>query len=337
MSAQHRRVYIFSHPRSTSHLFYQILSTHPAIQATECNKCVSTYRFGVDRQMPSLRMEAWLEAFGLSHQEAAMQSGYQAFLDEMQREAADAEAKDKCFLAADHIHHITTSSFINTHLNLPGRETRPTPVIVDNMLDVTHASGTQVGNDAPSELNDSNPTLLPDRFLFSLTPIITIRHPARTTPSHLRAYQVLGLDTSGPDFPVVASFKLERMLFDAFKSRAEKEKAGSVIVIDGDKLVKDPQGQMKKVCELLGLDEAQIKYSWDKPTMGDGKKLASAFLTTVNGSNGVILNPKYDKPVVIEEEIKGWAQEWDESTAKVLEELVRSAMPDYEYLLQHSL
>ncbi|KAL0570271.1 hypothetical protein V5O48_011698, partial [Marasmius crinis-equi] len=333
MSAQNRRVYIFSHPRSTSHLFYQILSTHPTIQATECNKCSPTYRFGVDRQMPSLCREAWLEAFGLSHQEAAVQGSYQAFSDEMQREAADAEAKGKCFLAADHPYHITSSSFINAHLNMPGHETRPTPTIVDNALDVTPAGDTQVGNDAPSELNElkahPNPTLLPDRFLYSFTPIITIRHPARATPSYFRAYQVLGLDTSEPDFPIATSFKLERMLFDTFKTHAEKEKAGSVIVIDGDKLVRDPQGQMKKVCELLGLDKAQIRYSWDKPTMGDGKKSAGAFLTTVNGSNGVISDPKYDKPVVIEEEVKGWAQEWDESTAKVLEELVRSAMPDY--------
>ncbi|KAF9264319.1 hypothetical protein L218DRAFT_958399, partial [Marasmius fiardii PR-910] len=116
-----------------------------------------------------------------------------------------------------------------------------------------------------------NSTLFPDRFLFSFTPIITIRHPARVIPSFLRAFSHYGDDYSHPDFMVAGeSFRLERLIFDSFKSfekaRAVEEgrEPRTPIVVDGDKLVADPQGQMKKL------------------------KAGEAFLGSFNRSTGVI-------------------------------------------------
>ncbi|KAF9261051.1 hypothetical protein L218DRAFT_871189 [Marasmius fiardii PR-910] len=189
-----------------------------------------------------------------------------------------------------------------------------------------------------------NPTLLPDRFFFSFTPIITIRHPARVIPSYLRAFQRLGDDHSHPDFPIIAEcFRLERLVFDSFKSfeeaRAVKEgrNPSNPIVIDSDKLVRDPRGQMKKLCVLLGIDDTRLRYTWDPPRLEHKcTKLGQAFLDEFSRSTGFFSNPRV-KEVNLEDEVESWAKEWDEDTAKILEKKVVAQMEDYEYLLQFSL
>ncbi|KAF9261050.1 hypothetical protein L218DRAFT_871133 [Marasmius fiardii PR-910] len=217
-----------------------------------------------------------------------------------------------------------SSKEIHAHVHVPGRETKPVPVVVDQMLDVSDVSPI----DSMVERGIHNPTILPDRFLFSLTPITTIRHPARVIPSFLRAYNLYGDDHTHLDFVVVGeSFRLERLMFETFSS-LEKAQPRVPIVVDGDKVVADPQGQMEKLCARLGIDESQMKYN---TTAG------KAFLGSFNRSTGVVTDSVTAQPIDMEEEVKLWAKEWNEETARILERKVVGQMEDYEYLLNFSL
>ncbi|KAK1215704.1 hypothetical protein PQX77_021676 [Marasmius sp. AFHP31] len=261
MDQQHHRVYVFAHPRSTSHLFYQLLSGHPAFQATRPLTCLPTYRFGVDSQSHLKSSKAVCDALGLDDETVAKAS-WQNFVDNLQRGAEDAELKGKRFLTMDHPFQLMSSTLINSLVDVPGRKTWPTPSVVDSMLDIptnnnVSALKVEVAGDRGRDPKlYSNPTLIPDRFLFSFVPIFTIRHPAHATPSAYRAWQKMGVEISHPDFPVTKSYKWARLFFDTFKSYGEAEiGSGRVywaraatgpavpIVVDGERLVKDPRGQ----------------------------------------------------------------------------------------------
>ncbi|KAL0569869.1 hypothetical protein V5O48_012088 [Marasmius crinis-equi] len=339
MASQHRRVYVMAHTRSASHLFYQLLSKHPSFQATNPCNCSKAFYIGRDCQASVASAEMWQEGLGLKDEDAA-KVDWQSTLDSLQMKVRDAELKDKWFLTMDHPYHLMASSFISSRMNVPGRDTKPIPLIVDRELDLDSKTG---GSYLAADLTKyANPTLLPDRFFFSFTPIITIRHPTRAIPSYLRAYRRIGTEKSHPDLPVAASFLWERLVFDSFKSFEESRAAteGRVakppIVVDGEKLVKDPHGQMKKLCEALDLDEEHISYSWDRPGWATSK-LDQAFAGTFSGSTGVIPDAKFDRALDTREEMQRWVEEWDEATARMLEEMVNAAIPDYEYLVQYSL
>ncbi|KAF9259034.1 hypothetical protein L218DRAFT_702160 [Marasmius fiardii PR-910] len=74
-----------------------------------------------------------------------------------------------------------------------------------------------------------NPILPPDRFFFSLAPVITIRHPVQVHASLLRTLQYFGGDISHLDFPVHAeSFWLDRLVFDSFKNSVYEGRRSTV-------------------------------------------------------------------------------------------------------------
>ncbi|KAL0569958.1 hypothetical protein V5O48_012007 [Marasmius crinis-equi] len=356
MTSEHRRVYLLAQQRSCSHLAYQLLSSHPAFKATSPRSFAKAYQVGTDSQAPTtdhltaLRMrEHGLEA------EAAARISYQGTLDDMQMEIADAESKDKRFLTMDHPFYLMSSAFVNAHLGsaADGLEDKPAPLITDRQLDIPVGLRSVPSNLPPR--SESNPTLLPDRFFFSFTPILTIRHPAHAIPSNLRAAR--SVSSEFPEFATAigTSFRFPRLVFDSFKFRGG---GPSPIVMDGGRLVQDPQGQMKKLCKVLGLDESGIRYMWDETieTLGSREsKTAKAFLGTFHGSKGVIADKvsemehslrilkltyriqKYNQPVDIQEETKKWAEEWGEDVARTLQEKVAAAMEDYEYLLEYCL
>ncbi|KAL0063025.1 hypothetical protein AAF712_010048 [Marasmius tenuissimus] len=218
-----------------------------------------------------------------------------------------------------------SSSFVNSQIDMLGRMTWPTPIVVDHKLDVLTNASTLGAEDRGLH---SNLTLILNRFYFSFTPIITTCHPAHAVPSAYQAFQHsnIGVDLSHPDFPVFTSYKWTRLALDLFKSYG----AADATVVDGEKLVKDPQSQMKKVCDMLGLDEGGIRYNWDKPEMGKGSKFEGTFFKTLNESSGVVLDP-------ISRQEEKWMEEWDKDTAKVLRKMVEEAMDDYQYLLQYSV
>ncbi|KAL0563049.1 hypothetical protein V5O48_019029, partial [Marasmius crinis-equi] len=216
--AQHRRVYVFAHTRTRSHLFYKLLKGHPIFQATDPLTFNSACILGIDRQVAYHSRENTLAALGMGADEVADVS-WQSALDELQRHVADAESKGKWPLSMDHPFYLMSFSALRNLLPVSACEEPAIPVITDRMLDISPERS--VGLVTSTE-HPNNPTLLPDRFFFSFTPIIVIRHPARAIPSYVRA---LG-SVSFPEFPIVAgNFLLERIFFDSFKAFEEARAA----------------------------------------------------------------------------------------------------------------
>ncbi|KAG7085919.1 hypothetical protein E1B28_003466 [Marasmius oreades] len=339
VSWQARRVFVFSHPRTACHVFFQLLATHPIFQVVTPFCCAGANEVSTEAQAVRSRQE-WQDLLSMSDEDASKIT-WQGSIDGLQREVAEAELNGKFALTMDHPSFLIASSQLQAHLGIRGCEAKPTPVIIDRKLDVGAVYPHLDAGITPEA--HPNPTLLPDRFFFSFTPIITIRHPARVLPSFLRALQRLGDDISHPEFAVHGeSFRLERLIFDSFKAYeearavAEGRKAKVPIVIDGDKLVRDPQDQMKELCMLLGIDEGQLKYSWDPPRLLEHTKMARAYMDEFNRSTGIFFNPRA-KEVNMAEEVRCWRKEWNEDIARILEEKVAAQMEDYEYLLQFSL
>lgn len=172
----------------------------------------------------------------------------------------------------------------------------PRPVIIDRMLDVDN---TQPQPEMDFSFPIPNPILLPDRIVASLSPIIIIRHPAYAFPSAIRSEGPLGSGTFDPDFPINATFRWQRVIYDFYReyyssnSETLKGRNDWPIVIDGDKLIKDPEGQMRKVCSLIGMDESLIRYSWnvgDDPELHEGPMMKDmpSFMGVLATSTGVM-------------------------------------------------
>ncbi|KAF9265977.1 hypothetical protein L218DRAFT_971834 [Marasmius fiardii PR-910] len=228
-----------------------------------------------------------------------------------------------------------------------GLDDRTVPPIVDRFLDLPEAD--RVNNEAitaPS-FPIPNPTFLPDRLFATFTPILTIRHPCRMISSFKRAIQVVGTAFPDDDSSVDTQFKWQRMVYDYYKAWFATPKgieaAGGAsiaeqlpIVVDGDKLVNDPQGQMETVCRILNLDPSGIQYTWEaQEPESPGHAM---FVGTLSRSNGIIKGKDgSDKIPVLEEEVKKWSEEWDEKTAKEMKILVEKTMDDYNYLLERSI
>ncbi|KAG7085974.1 hypothetical protein E1B28_003498 [Marasmius oreades] len=302
MTTPPRRVIVFSHGRTASNVFYKILRSHPIFHATESNTFLLAFGIGTDSQSARSK-DKWQRYFNLSDDEVSKIS-YQSKLDDLERMMAEADLQGKCFLATEHPYILMSSADIHSHINIPGRETLPVPVIEDRMLDVTGIANTNTKPEPSDPLtvipsHIRNPTLLPNRIFFSVTPIITIRHPARVIPSYARAVvNSYGTDTSDLDIPIGGGgFCLDRLVFDAFKSfdesiaAAEDRQPRVPIVVDGDRLVRDPQGQMKKVCEVLGIDADLLKYSWEANLDTEESKRPEGFLSVLHRSTGVVLDP----------------------------------------------
>lgn len=166
----------------------------------------------------------------------------------------------------------------------------PRPVMIDHMLDVDNP---QLEMDF--RLPIPNPMLLPDRIVASVSPIILIRHPAYAFPSAIRSEAPIGSGISDPDFPINKTFRWQRIIYDLYReyygsgnSEMLEGRNDWPIVIDGDKLIEDPEGQMRKVCGLIGIDESLIRYTWkigDDPELHEG---LPSFVGVLATSTGVI-------------------------------------------------
>ncbi|KIK65191.1 hypothetical protein GYMLUDRAFT_160435, partial [Collybiopsis luxurians FD-317 M1] len=204
----------------------------------------------------------------------------------------------------------------------------PRPILIDHKLDM---EGTDRGN---CKLPVPNPTLLPDRVVTSISPVIIIRHPMFTYPSFARASSSCGGTVFDTEFPINSTYRFQRIIHDFyhayFQSSDLDGKQNWPIVIDGDKLMEDTQGQMSKFCAVTGINESLIQYSWDaSPKSSD--KFVNAYIGTVMQSTGV------SSKTSLEEQFRTWIDEWDEKVAQRMREAVESSMEDYEYLLKFSL
>ncbi|KAF5339672.1 hypothetical protein D9757_014853 [Collybiopsis confluens] len=329
-SVAHTKIFLFSHARTRSNLFIRLLETHPQMMIKQY-PFMHCFMKGPESQWSDDLKEEVFKTLGLTKEEGEKQHAhltYQAALDNIEKTFAEAQAKGKFCLIKEHAAYTFDAEFLRPYVDY---SQRPRPVMVDRKLDVIGSE--EIELQLPSPL--PNPTVLPDRLVATMTPVIIIRHPAYVFPSYIRAAASYGVGVHSPQFKIPGSLRWQRFIYDFYRAYYDKiddeEKKGWPIVIDGDDLVEDTQGQMKKFCELVGLTESEIQYSWEaagRPT----DQMQNAFVGVLKESTGVIKGPDFSRDPDLDEQVKEWTEEWDEEIAGKLREAVLSSLEDYQYL-----
>ncbi|KAI3609774.1 hypothetical protein WG66_007522, partial [Moniliophthora roreri] len=278
--------------------------THPSFTTTVPLPFAKPYAFGPESEIPDPDYD----------------ETYQNIFDQLERSIKEIEKTGAVSLTMEHPICILPRTTLNDGAKYP-HSYQSTIQVVDYSL------GTQ---EEATELEllaeKTNPTIFSDRFFQSITySIITIRHPARDLFLH--------------NLEVISRYRWERLIFESCQSQGIK-----VMVVDGDKLVKDSKAQMKKVCEELGVDESQIQYTWDSADdQNDGlyshfpESARRAFLGTLHGSENVIQHQGKTEALDLAAEERKWGKEWNEELAGTMRRMVNSSLEDYEYLLQFSI
>src|ERR1700744_1093151 len=84
--------------------------------------------------------------------------------------------------------------------------------VEDNMLDISEAKRAAIGlaTYVDRTISNINPSVLSDRFLRTLPPLFTIRHPAKQIESWYKASRLLGLPVDHPLFEVNTTYRFSR-------------------------------------------------------------------------------------------------------------------------------
>lgn len=223
--------------------------------------------------------------------------------------------------------------------NIPAdvpRTVKPCPAVVDRSASNSSSNGS--GNALASlPAARTNPTVLPDSFLESMTPLILFRHPALMIPSFYRAAQKGKLEISifDEDWPVNASLRWLRLVYDWYARHATGTNTTSVIiVIDSDDLINSP-GFTPRLCARLGIDEQKLQTSWEPATeayRADRGPMVSSFHATLWDSTGIIRSTRRDCEIDISVEREKLRDEFGAEAGMSMARYIDLAMEDYLYL-----
>lgn len=194
------------------------------------------------------------------------------------------------------------------------------------------------------KFSPKNFTIFPDQFLETWTPTFLIRHPALAFPSYYRALQKLEKGGFAEEEIEASMLELHstllwtRLLYDWYHERghSHQERCNDTcfpLVLDAHDIIHSPQVVLK-YCELLGMDPAEVKVAWQtQSTPGsDCPERADKVMTETLDRSSCLLKQKTPSAVDIAVERENWEGEFGHSLAKQMEEWVRAAMPDYNYL-----
>lgn len=133
----------------------------------------------------------------------------------------------------------------------------------------------------------SNPTYIPDTILETLTPIMLFRHPILMVHSRYCATsppEIAGLQPLDEDFEAFGTQQWCRVLYDYFVSIDKKP-----AVVEAQDFVWKTQPTMEKLCQVVGIDPAGVKETWDPVPKGywPDHKIAKAMTGVMLSSSGL--------------------------------------------------
>jgi hypothetical protein len=239
----------------------------------------------------------------------------------------------------EHAFTIMKAETISQNLSQP-RQFMKSPHIESRTAREQEAVAKNTDNDAING-KGGNPTMLPTHFLRGVTPIFLIRHPALVFDSILRVSgPTMGVQVEDEDFPVDASLRWLRVLYDWFAKSAVN---GDIpIVLNADEIMIHPT-IVEKVCGQLRLNPTGVRFEWDPvpPSIIEGQSsYRRQFFSTIQSSSGVRLD-KCSAPQGQELDLDVMTAKWQEvygsEAAASLRSFVDAAMPDYEYLCRCEL
>jgi hypothetical protein len=327
-----RRLFFFTHPRCASNLTVRMLNlaeqpnvnSRPGGGGYHFRSFMQTYANPEIHQRP--RSEWTSEELG------EVQSSLQQEFNDLQGTVQAAGREGHILFDKEHTCLILDPAawqrFVAGSSNLTTDERRPWTVKVPGWheRDPTHSL--------------ANCTPLPDRYMEMWLPTFLIRHPALAFPSFERA--------SGgrpwPSAPTRANCTLafSRALYEFYIQQYEHSVPQGVteherncwpIILDADDIMSNP-AVLERWCDLSGLDKTKLKLRWDPLTedqLDALPRVAVKMSKTLNASAGVLAD-KMSNDVDIDSEAINWRREFGEVRGSEMEDWVRSAMADYEYM-----
>jgi hypothetical protein len=337
------RILLFSHPRSASNLLVRMLSL-PLQSSIYTANALGGYQFvDVSKKTRDLNvfakpMREW-DAETTAKLEAVVEKSQRDMRETMRR----AEEVGKVLFDKEHVQTILRLECQDDFAF--GREFRR-----------ENGSGT-LGVYHP--LND---TYLTDTELRTFTPVLLIRHPAKSFYSFQRVDHSVDM---GKEMPTEYAEGQERWInifltmrwtrrlaewYDLQHERPSKLTNGaangetttngtatpcpSPIILDADDLIASTETILPKLAARLGLDASKFQYTW-KIEAEEERKGRSAMqrqmLSTLLDSTGV-LPEKVAGKVDLDHEEEKWKGEFGEETAARLRRRVEDAIADYEFL-----
>lgn len=322
-----KQFYLLTHPRSASNLLVQILNLK------EQNHLVTGDHQGGYYFMPLIQKmddaNVWakhIDTWTLEQQNTILSFAKQCYAD---------FAKDISRLDSE---PGKTTIFVKEHADFlwsPVEHTKSFAKPKDVRSEVWVLDG--------GSQSEDNGTLLSDQFLLKWMPTILVRHPALAFPSHFRATKDLGWGTcenveDDEGLAMQCSLTSSRKLYNFFDEKLPENMKlyGGIdwpVVLTGDTVMTEPE-VVKRYASLIRLDVNQLRFQWDRlPEKGVEKldKGNARMLSTLIASTGIDKS-KISEAIDIDVEVQKWRREFGDRAAEKIEDWVRAAMPDYEYL-----
>ena len=311
-------ILLLTHTRTASHLLERLLSKQP-------NCVYGSHFFGVDPQ-GLRRLLKKREALGLPDEDLDRQllSQYNKSYQEFEKFVTDARDKGQ----------------------IPFIHAQPHTMIAPRLA-AESVQGTVFSTEdhrfwsvgRPNQAH-TNFMVLPDEALFQpgTRPIITFRHPILMIDGIYRALQSSAyrddVESTRRNLIVGGTLRWMRMIYDWYLKRGVPLQIKPILVEADDYMGPRKEIVMKDLCEQAGLDASSVIYSWPKATTEEVDALSAPeaqSFRTINSSEGILPGYSLDDRD-LDGEMRSWGDKFGREWADLMREMVRKAMPDYEYL-----
>ncbi|KAJ5103018.1 hypothetical protein N7532_003547 [Penicillium argentinense] len=328
---QARQYWLLTYPRTSSNLLVKILGLEEQPNIMQGHVQGGYFFLPVIQLMIELNLRGrgvheWTE-----DERKQMKECYQSCFNTLHQHLEDAKKKGCSVFVKEHCHFMAHPASMTKELN--GLIVHEEPWTIEFPEIYSQLTTRSIQNE----------TVLPDGFLRQWLPTFLIRHPALAFPSRYRASLDLdnadGDSIGGDQGTLGMTLHWTRLLYEWYSHNLTAEEAfidGDAtwpLVLDGDDVMAN-QGVVLRFGEILQLDTTKMRFSWKPVPEEQRAKLEmrpKRMLSTLLDSEGIIKG-KTAENLDIDVEVKKWHNEFGGKVAVRLEELVRAAMPDYEFL-----
>lgn len=333
---QTRQYWLLTYPRTSSNLLVNILGLEDQPNVMQGHQKSGYYFLPAIRLMNELKLHSRGVHQWTDSEKKQLKDCYQSCFNTLNQHLEEAKEKNLSVFVKEHCNHMAHPIAITKELS--GVTVDEAPWMVDFP---------KIYGQLPTR-SKTNETLLPDGFLRQWSPTFLIRHPALAFPS---LYRVL-MDLDNPDRdsiggdqgPLGMNLRWSRLLYEWYSDNLTAQEAfidGDItwpLVLDGDDVMAN-RDVVFRYGEVLQFDQKSLRFSWEPVPEKEKAALnirLQRFLSTILDSEGIIKG-KTAENLDIDVETKKWREEFGEKVAIRLEELVRAAMPDYEFLKARKL
>lgn len=336
-----RRVLLITYPRTASNLLVKMLALEdqPNVVSNEMGGYFFWDAFMKERKTVSEgKPIAQWNAKDTGEVRQAFQQNFNVFEDMSQSAISDG----KIFFAKEHTLWFADPGALAQYLST--HDYQPSSSRLDIQLPDPYSM-------APMKFSPKNFTIFPDEYLETWTPTFLVRHPALAFPSYYRALQKLEKggfaeeEIEAPMLELHSTLLWTRLLYDWYHERKGNSYSHAhshegqyndicfPLILDAHDIIHSPE-ILLRYCELLGMDPAAVKVAWQtQSTPGSGcAESADKVMTETLDHSSCLLKQKTPSTVDIAVERGNWEVEFGQGLAKQMEEWVRAAMPDYNYL-----